>query len=65
MMSLRWNNFNHWIQRRIQISQWRPIDPRGGSANLLFAKIYAENCMKMKEFGLSAPLHQLLEFPAS
>ena len=26
-------------------------NPRGGCANLLFGQIFAENCMKMKEFG--------------
>ena len=30
--------------------RWGPT-PRGGSANLLFGKIFLENCMKMKEIG--------------
>ena len=45
-----------------------PVEARRsqrGSANLLFVKFLAENCMKMIEFGLSAALHPPLEFPAS
>ena len=38
-------------QRRIQdVAEWG-ANPREDYANLLFGKIFAENCMKMKEFG--------------
>ena len=34
-----------------RISQMRGANPWGGGENLSFVKIFAENCMKMKEIG--------------
>ena len=48
---IRQKNLFMYSQRRIQDFSEGVSNSRGRCANQLFCKIFAENCMKMEEFG--------------
>ena len=51
------NNFNNNVVADPGFPRGGCVNSQGGYTNLLFLKIFAKNCMKMKEFGLRGGRH--------